>query len=224
MGLILILGVFIPIYDTYLINEEGSNKLSDFITDQEKIEHYLYGGAASENNLSNFDDSRGGVKSPFEGVEDRVGRVDSILLPIKLLSRDPVKLISGLGMGNVSESFIEEFSGKYAVYSEYYGANVSVISLLLWELGIIGVVLALISLLFVVRDAYILSKAQDFSATFGLGWIAVVLIMIVAMPYKNLIHFNVLGYLFWYFSGYVAVQRLRADEKRIQEKVSSFSR
>jgi hypothetical protein len=74
---------------------------------------------------------------------------------------------------------------------------------------LLGVALALVWLLMIFKDARALSRNNDLSGTFALGWAGVAIVMIFAMPYKNIILFNVLGYLFWYFSGYIAAERVR---------------
>lgn len=208
----LIGGIFVPVYNNFMVESEytthGEN-ITDFFSSQGNIEHYLYGGAASAGDVAALKDNPNSLGLPFSGTEERVGRIDGMYLPLRLLSSDLIKLLLGLGVGNVSISFISEFSGRYSVYSEYYGANVTVISLMLWETGILGVALAVIALIFVFMDARSVSASDDFPGALALGWMAVALLMIVVMPYKNVLNFNVIGYLFWYFSGYIAAQRMR---------------
>jgi hypothetical protein len=148
------------------------------------------------------------------GTTDRVGRVDSFLLPIRVLSNyyDYFRLLFGLGIGNVSNSFFQQFQGKYAAYQEKFSAGRTALSLLLWETGLIGVFLSLIFLYFVFSDArYLIANEDGLSGTFALGWITIVVMTFITLFYKNIIVFNVLGYLFWYFSGYVAASRYRLE-------------
>lgn len=194
----------------------GENyEIADFFMSSSKIEHYLYGGAATGKVYVNQSES--GLIDGKIGTTDRVGRIDSFLLPIRVLFNyyDSYRLFFGLGIGNVSNSFFKQLQGKYAVFQEKFSAGRTALSLLLWETGLIGVFLSLIFLYFIFRDArYLIANDNGLSGTFALGWIAILVITFITLFYKNIIVFNALGYLFWYFSGYVAAARYRLENYR----------
>ena len=44
----------------------------------------------------------------------------------------------------------------------------------------------------------------------ALGWTGVTAVIVIAFPYKTIITFSAMSYLYWYFSGIVAASRMRA--------------
>lgn len=199
---IILVVIFVLIYDVATPGGRMGSSVVDFMSSKDRVEHYLFGGAASKD--------VGSINSDTLQIrkDDRVGRIDSILLPLRILSDDPYRLFFGLGIGNVSDSFISQFSGEYSRYVEL-GSVRTVLSQLLWELGVGGVLLVLCFLCIVLIDAYHLRVDDDIYGAFALGWVSVIIMMVVSFPYKNLIVFNVLGYLFFYFSGCLAARRYR---------------
>ena len=49
-----------------------------------------------------------------------------------------------------------------------------------------------------------------------MGWIGILAIIIVALPYKNIFGFNVIGFLFFYFSGLIAAASTKVNSSRNQ--------
>ena len=102
-----------------------------------------------------------------------MGKVDAIVVPLRVLSRDPSLLGFGLGIGNVSDSALgADFSGEH--FQRYGHFVQSGLSLLLWETGLLGtgLVLALLAMLFV--DAFHVSRGDDFMAALALGMMGTV--------------------------------------------------
>lgn len=150
---------------------------------------------------------KGAEGTQFETAQD-VGRLDSILLAYQNLSEDATKLLLGLGIGNVSESFSEVLAGNAEQYA-HLGPTTTGASYLLWETGIIGLLAVIAGYLFVFNDARHLSRADGLPGILALGWTAVTAIYMISLLYKNFWSHNVMGYVFWYFSGYIATMRLR---------------
>ncbi len=69
----------------------------------------------------------------------------------------------------------------------------------------------------VLSDARYLHKQETMSSEFALGGTAVVIFMTMSLVYTNILILNELGYLFWYFSGYVAAERYRLEKAAKQE-------
>ena len=88
------------------------------------------------------------------------------------------------------------------------------LSILVWETGVIGLFLFLLFFYFIYQDAKSLSRNDSFPGIVAVGWSGVVIIVVLSIPYKNIMVFNVIGFLFWYFSGYVMAMN------RLQSKVS----
>lgn len=186
--------LFIPIYDHFRKTTLGhSSGIIDFITTEEKVKNYLLWRPKGRENRA------------------EVGRLTSIVLAYQELSQDPVKLIFGLGLGNVAISFFAGFQGEYVKY-EKLGARRTALTFLLWEIGLAGVFLYLAFLYLIFKDALYLKTRRNIIGSFSLGRIVVVVIVIpVSFIYLNFITRNVLAYLFWYFSGFIAAKRFEYE-------------
>jgi hypothetical protein len=141
--------------------------------------------------------------------EKEVGRVDAIVVPVYFLSKQPVDLAFGLGIGNASDSALGfQFKGKYsALMSEFM---ITAFSRIVLELGFLGV--ALMSLFFwaVYRDSRFLARSNsDLKGAIAAGWIGAIAIVSMSMFYKDLTVPASISYLFWYFSGLIAADRMR---------------
>jgi hypothetical protein len=195
---ILLVGVFVGIYDRRW-SDEGGSILSMY--SEESISSRLYK-----------------AQEPGRGYD--TGRIDSIVIAVRELSTDPVSLAVGLGMGNVASSFSRTLVGEYSDRYVDYGVRVTTIAYLLWETGVIGVLLAIIFLVMVFKDARAVSRLDGFCGVVALGWMGVVSVIGLSMFYKTLIEQNVLDYLFFFISGYIIaelathVRRERAAEYR----------
>ena len=150
----------------------------------------------------------------FSGAEigthhGHVGRVDALALAFKILSENILNLVFGLGIGNVSESFIPSLSGVYAEKFSSFNVNKSALSLILWELGVFGMLLhyALFFMIFIFSKR--LSKHDSLVGAFSHGWSVVAIIIMIATPYASIFNENVTGYLFWYFSGYIISENFK---------------
>lgn len=199
--------LFIPIYNIYFASDiEGG--LIGKITDKNRMIHYLYSGESSTEEFE-FENDPSLTGDAFNPLERDAPRADSILLPIRFLSEEPVKLITGLGIGNVNLSKIDILSGEYGQFSELYSSQKTTLSQMIWEMGLGGVFLSIVLIYMIFSDARSLRKGTDLFASFSLGWMTVSILFFLAFPYKNLFNLNVLNYLFWYFSGVVVSESYR---------------
>lgn len=142
--------------------------------------------------------------------EKGISRFDSIELAVDQLSKTG-NLLLGVGIGNASPSFSDKLTGEY--YKKYWHLKPggTYLSYLLWEQGLVGVLLFIFFFGLVLQDSIYLSKRNDIAGAISLGWISVVMIISGSFVYFGTFAQNIFAYLFWYFSGYIAAQRYRAD-------------
>ena len=188
----LVLGLFAAVYNyaesSTIRYQRGDNhrvELLDFITDPRRLVAYLapqLGGSENE----------------------RIGRVDGVFEPFREFADEPLKLMTGLGLGALSNSPFKEFSAdQHRQITEDGRARVTA-ALLLWEIGLLGTLLVLVGLYLVWRDARTLRHEDSVMGAIGLGYMAVVVIFVGAMFWKNTMTNNAVMYLFAYFAGHVA--------------------
>jgi hypothetical protein len=176
--------VFIAAYDTLIENRDDGQSIGDFIG-QRSFERYLYSGAAEEG--ANY-----------------IGRFDSLQFAMQNISKDPMRLAFGLGAANTSQSFLRQFNGEYWYYYDRYGVGMTQLTQLLWEVGLVGVAVYLLLYFCFFLDARLLARSNDEFSGLGQAWVAVVVIMTLALLYKTIFTFNEISYPLWYFSGLVA--------------------
>ena len=179
------IAAFAGVYDYLGQYRTNKEPIGDFFLGGESLSRYVYTGAAN-------------TDQPY------IGRFDSIEIALEHTTTDPLTLAFGFGAGNVSESFMPEFSGRYADYYVRFGVGQTQITQFLWEIGVVGTLAYLFLYYVVARDAFSLARSKDPAAPIGQFWAVVVVIMTVALLYKSVLAMNDSGYLFWYLSGLVA--------------------
>jgi hypothetical protein len=175
---------FVFVYNYLIQYREYAGPISEYFSG-DTLRYYLYTGAANQD-------------------EAYIGRFDSIEIALEHTSRDPLKLAFGYGAGNVSESFLPEFAGRYWSYFLRFGVGETQVTTFLWEIGVVGLLAYLYLFALVGRDALTLARSKDPAAWLGQLWAVAVVIMTFALIYKAVFSMNDFGYLFWYFSGVVA--------------------
>jgi len=188
----LFLAVFVPVYDSLIESRRYGTKLGDFFSSERRTSEYLYSGAEI-------------------GDASNVRRVDAIVVPLRFLSEDPVRLVLGVGVGNASRSqFGDQFVGEYsASLGPFLFTAFSVVST---ELGLLGLFLALLLHWMVFGDARIVaSRGSGVVSALAMGWCGVVALVTAAYFYKGLIVYESISVLFWYFSGLVVSERMRRE-------------
>ena len=211
----ILFGTFFFVYNSFFI-EDGlrSNDLTTFFTDPKRgIKRYLYTGEAAALDAKSVLRNKQvvvGQTSARDTEEGQIRRIDAIILPFRVLATDPTKLLLGLGIGNASESAIDEFSGEYKDILAMNSTQVE-LAYMVWEIGILGLLIFLLFFYFIYKDAKALSRSNTLPGTIALGWIGVVVVVVLSLLYKNIMVFNVVGFLFWYFSGYVVASNVRSN-------------
>jgi hypothetical protein len=167
---------FVGVYNYLIQFRDYPDPIGEFFSSEE-LRYYLYTGVAN-------------TDQPY------VGRFDSIELALKHTSSDPLKLAFGYGAGNVTESFLPEFAGRYWEYYLRFGVGQTQVTQLLWEVGAIGLLAFLFLFCLVTRDALLLARSQDETAALGQLWVVAMIVMTFGLFYKSLLTMNDLGYLF----------------------------
>lgn len=207
-----IFALFIGVYKVLYSSSGGTSggSVIAFITDPAALENYLYGGAADSKNIRSVDRESPHLGVPPPAEEEPASRIDGLVVAWKVLSADVARLLVGVGIGNVTDSYLgPNFSGKYARYNLEFGAGQTDLSLMLWELGVLGALIDYTFFFMIFRDAVALRKSPSLYGAFGQGWIGVVAILVLTTVYQNNIGFNPVSYLFWFFSGHVVAARAR---------------
>lgn len=192
--------VYVGVYDE-LFRTSGRT-ITEFLSEggQGGIGEYLYKGAGRAESL--------------DSVWSDVGRIDALVLAWENLSDDIGTLALGRGLGSVYLGRVGQLSGEEAEKYVMLGATISSASNIVWEIGIGGAIVALAGCFLIFQDARMLSGAPGSLGALGSGWAAVTAIFVVGLFYKNFLHFNEIGYLFAYFSGYIAAARLRWETNK----------
>jgi hypothetical protein len=180
---------FVPIYDYFMKPRYGYG-LIEFFTMENRVENYL-------------------DRDVQVGSYEAAGKIDAITVPLRVLARDPPLLAFGLGLGNVSDSALgAQFTGEH--FQRYGHFVQSGVSMLLWELGLLGtfLVFLLLGMLFV--DAFRVSRGDGFMGAFALGAMGVIAVVTLSLPTTVTIDSAALSYLFWYTAGVVAAERARS--------------
>ena len=189
----IMLSVFVVAYNHFWGANSGQRGIENFL--QDRATGYLY-------------------KEIDPGSDVEAGRIDSIVWAYHELSNDPMKLIFGLGMGNVGPSILSSFEGKYTKEYATWAMDMTTITYLMWEIGFFGIMLLFLFFFFVFLDSLSLRKSDNvIVAALSTGWTAVVLVMIPSLLYKNLLTQNALGFLFFLLSGYLVSKKVDFEKE-----------
>jgi len=151
------------------------------------------------------------------GGDENAGRWDAVTVPVKFLSKDPVHLLLGLGIGSVADSSLgAAFVGRYQELFDPFLR--SMFPRLLLELGLVGVGLVASLYLLIFSDSrHVAARNAGTMQSVALGWTGVTVVMGVSIFYKDMIPVTALSYLFWYFSGLVVAARMRLHHDRPED-------
>lgn len=188
---------FVKIYDYMGMEGQQNNmKISKFFTDENELKHYL---APKSSGMVTRNDAP-------------AGRLDTIIAPLERFSNDPIHLLVGIGMGNVTNTSFGLLSGGELKLRQEGVVDVAA-SYLLWEIGLGGLLLSFVLLAMFFSDARHVSAEDGIVSDIALGWVGVVLIISIGLFYKDIIRVNGIMYLFWYFSGHIVAERFRIKRR-----------
>jgi hypothetical protein len=194
LGLLVISGaIYVPLYNYF--NE--LNKSPD--------EQFTIAQVFTEEFLSSYLDTKSQVG---KATVSQVGRVDALVVPLQILSADPVRFAFGFGIGNASSSNLgPSFSGKYY---DVYGPFVVGFSsgTFLLELGVFGFALILLLHGMILRDALTVARqGRGFPELIAVAWVGTSFVIICGIFYTAPHVVELLNYCYWFFSGVVATRR-----------------
>lgn len=188
------LAAFIPTYDWLQEDRPKERGGNDTVTDfffSNKAESYLETDARI-------------------GTTQAVGRVDSARVSVEQTLTNPIRTVFGLGIGNTMESALgPQFSGKYFERYKMFTKETTFSTFVL-ELGLLGFG-ALVGVYWLIfRDAvFVAAHGNPYMSALAAAWVAITPVMGLMLFYSA-IHVSVaLSFLFWYFSGLIAAERMR---------------
>ena len=184
--------IFIPLYDYF-------NALYSYDEHPFRIEDYFDPKSTTNDTLET---------GASVGRRREAGRIDCVVVPLQELSRDPIKLAFGLGMGAISKSSLgPAYTGRY---NGIYGRYQSSLGTFLFETGLLGTAMIAVLHGLIFLDALAVAR-QDKGLTgmLAVGWLPTVLLASLGLFYIDLHIYESFGYLFWFFSGWIAFQRAR---------------
>jgi hypothetical protein len=191
--LALFAAIMIPVYNFMEANNPvvKDRSLIGFFSDEQQFDKYME------------------AKKAGIGSRTRAARGDALRIPLEYMSREPVRLAFGLGLGNVSHSTLgQNFQGTY--YDLFQGFVITSFTIFLLEIGILGTGLVFLLYWLVFTDAIAVAKTDTgVLGPVAVGWIGVVAVMGIAMFYTTTHYFSSLSYLYWYFSGTIAARRMQ---------------
>jgi hypothetical protein len=198
--IIVFAAVFIPIYDYYMVPRTGWG-IVDFFSDPDLVDSYMATGADI-------------------GATERVRRGDALTVPFRALGQDPVHAVFGYGPGNVSDSALgRQFDGEYFPLLGIFLQTLWTIVAL--ELGLLGFALLMVLMWCNFQDARVLTRRDSsIVGVFALGWCGALAVMVISYFYKPLIPNAPASFLFWYFAGVVAAQRMRSEFAAVSKPVT----
>lgn len=188
--LVLFAAIFIPIYDALIMEREDAVTLKDFFSDSEKVERYV-------------------SEDKEIGSQGSVRRGDAIRVVTKYFARDPILFVFGYGIGNASESNLGGgFTGAhFRLWGMFLVTTFTKIAL---ELGMLGMFLILCFYWLVLQDCVALAqRSNGFYSGLAAGWAGVIAVISIVMFYSRTDVSPAVSYLFWYFSGIIAAERMR---------------
>ena len=196
-GILVVFGaLFVSVYDEFIVDKRPDGSISEFLN-PEHTEDYLLRGADV-------------------GAASKARRGDAVIVPLKSLSNDPVRLVFGLGIGNVSDSALgDNFTGRYhAIYAPFL---LHVFAQIVLELGVMGTALVFVLFWLVFRDSCVVANGSGGAkGMLALGWAGVTAVLAVGMFYKQFIRFDSISFLFWFYAGMVAAERVRLAQDRAE--------
>ncbi len=219
LGILLTTG-FVVIYD-YAGSIWGARGIGEFV--DKEAGSYLYSESnATRGNLLERNRIGSGLQLPEELIkpDEGGGRVEKLLLPLKNLSDNPLKLWMGLGVGNASPSIINVFSGTYSGRIGKISSE-TLSSFLLWEVGVGGLIILFTFLMLLMYDTYKIGKEKNTLGVLAAGWFGVLVIVLLTVPYLNLFYSNVLVFLFAHMSGYISAERRWAQYNPVRTTLHS---
>lgn len=138
-----------------------------------------------------------------DAEKGKYGRIGKLVETWRVLSEDPITLMFGMGLGNTTSSnFGRYFQGEF--YNDYSMIKGATLSYLMFDIGLIGLLLCVVMFIYIFKDAKNLSARDDAYGYLAQAWLGVLVILIFASTYRNIMIDSAIGYLLTYYSGVIA--------------------
>ena len=195
---------YVPVYNLLVEGRDYQVTIGEFLSDPEKRRYLATGDEI--------------------GTTRTAGRVDAIVVPLKELSKDPVSLVFGLGIGNASNSSLgDKFTGRY--FGLYEPFLVSAFARIVLELGLLGFGLLMILFWNIFADCRaVAARDAGLIGSLAAGFAGVAAIMAIALFYKDIVSHVSLSFLFWYLTGLIAASRMRLSRLQLPEAGTQAAR
>jgi hypothetical protein len=182
--------VFVPTYDKLNESRDYEQTIWGFFSDRNQTERYL---------LANQD----------VGGEGFIGRGDAIIVPARETLSNPVRAAFGVGIGNASLSALgPSFSGRFNYLYEPFLLHG--FARMILEVGFLGFGLLMAVYWLIFQDARVVArKLSETKSTLAAAWTGITVIMALTLFYNKIEGSSAMTFLFWYFSGLVAAERVR---------------
>jgi len=211
LGLVFSAG-FVVLYD-YTQAKYNEPGILQIVGDTGYQSRYLFGSNKRQQNASSL--RTPGQSLPVRVKEKAIGkgdtpRYESVQLAVRLLADDIPTLWFGLGVGNTLNTSVKSFAGAYAKLLGDLSTAAPLVTVLLLQTGVGGLLAIWMLFLFILIDTYRLSDQDGFMGALACGWIAVAIGVIAGTAYNNLLYLDAYICLFAYFSGHIAASLQRA--------------
>lgn len=205
------MAIFIPMYKVIVSPlSKGQNNLSD-VASPGYLTGYMFTGISEKRFLRI---TALALKSHVKDyvIGSNVRRVDQVVLAYDHLSnQSTMNLLTGEGIGMTIQSYLDSASkdAKPKLKDLLPRTADITFSILLWEVGLCGLIVYVIFLFVLFKDSRLVSESKDLFGVFSLGWCSTILVIFMTMGYFNMERYNSINILFWYFSGIVAARATR---------------
>lgn len=198
---VLFVSAFIYMYDI-LYGSKFERSFFDYLVQEKEGRGYLYYGD----------------KRTQERIEEgkRIGRVDAVVTALKKTSDDFGHLMLGVGIGNALTTRISFLKTGDSELRQYF-PDLTTIPNIIWELGVLGLMLHFALFFMLFKDALALRSMSGFFGAFGLGWACVIGIMAVTLFYVNVLYSDALNTTFWLISGMVVSKRRQTQKAELAQ-------
>lgn len=184
--------IFVPVYDYFVVQRQYGTPIAEFFTDKKKFDSYMGQNA------------RVGTRNI-----EQIGRLDALMTPAREMAREATRFTFGMGIGNASESSLgAQFTGRH--YQDFGLFAQTAVSVFILEIGFLGLAIVLAINYLIYRDSRAVADAGvGLWSALAVGWAGAVVVMVAADFYLNTLASEMTAYLFWYFSGLIAGERVR---------------
>lgn len=132
--------------------------------------------------------------------------------------------VFGRGVGNCSEGFTARLTGKYFRKAQFYNEGGMTFPKLVWETGIMGMLLFFAFPVLIFFDARRLARANDgITGAYALGMCSFTAFFSASCFYTFTLGSNVLVFLFFLASGQLVSLSTRLEEDEVSERTGDFS-